>query len=1017
MGLSLDTALLVGLNDHDREAATELLYARGYRVCACQTADDVGAALCDGPSALLVVDPQTPELDAYALCLQIRQSPDSPLRNCPIVLLSAVWTTSWVRATWPDLAPVACCASPLETETLWRAICDAQISADTSPVLLMLTADSDLTDAPTATPTNTRLCRASGDDTAAWPQGDVQMVLIDGRGRRDLETVARQARNRWPDAGIVVQAQTGDRLGWWLAELGILRSDSDDIDTLWMVCREAWRHRALTNMERTATRTRMQALADADRFRRYVQDAPYGLLVADATGRYVDVNDASCTISGYTREQLLSMSIADLLPPSAVEAARSHFDTVKREGSADGVIPFIHASGETRLWSVKAVRLSPDRHLAFVQDVTERHAVETRLITSEAKYRAVVNNTHEAVYVAQNGVIVFANPVCAAMSGYDLNELIGMRIDALVCDEDRQRVVQTHWDRMQGTAGDGVGRASVRTKQGERRLVEYHASIIEWEGARATLNLLLDISEREQALETLRSREALLSRIFEILPVGLWIADRTGKLIRTNAAGRAIWGAEPHVGPDEYGVFSARRLPSGEPVAPDDWALAHSLTEGVTVVDELLEIDGFDGVKRIILNYTAPVFNDAGDIEAAIIVNQDVTSRIEAERARERLQEQLIQAHKMESVGRLAGGVAHDYNNMLQAIIGYQEVAKQSAVPGSQQYDALVEIGKAAQRSSEITRQLLSFARQQHQDPRIVDVNDLVTDNARLLGRLVGEHISYRIITCGGAPCVNIDPTQFEQVLTNLVVNARDAIDAAGTITVSTSCVTLTEDEVSPWPGAAPGEYVRLTVSDTGRGIAPESLKHLFEPFYTTKGVGEGTGLGLSIVYGIVCQNHGVIQVESAMGTGSAFHINLPRCACDAVTQQPTLPDAAPHRHAGTVLLVEDEQAILKLVKRVLAEQGHTVLSAPTPDAALALLQTVDSPVDLLITDIIMPGMNGIDLAQMVTRTHPETRCLFMSGYATEVVAQYGVDMGNARVLQKPFTVRTLLDAVRDALN
>jgi len=384
---------------------------------------------------------------------------------------------------------------------------------------------------------------------------------------------------------------------------------------------------------------------------------------------------------------------------------------------------------------------------------------------------------------------------------------------------------------------------------------------------------------------------------------------------------------------------------------------------------------------------------------------------------RARLQEQIVQAQKLEAIGGLAGGVAHDFNNMLGAIIGYAELALEKVGPDAPLRDDLLEILDAANRSKGITRQLLAFARKEVTRPEVVDVNTIVEGMLRMLGRLIGEHIQLQWQPGEIHWLVRIDPAQVDQILANLCVNARDAIADTGTVTVSTRQVTFSESDLARHPEAAPGEYVVLVVRDDGCGMSPVTSARIFEPFFTTKPVGQGTGLGLSTVYGIVTQSNGFVSFESAPGKGTTFMVHLPRfvgTAAPAPEDDAATPLA---REGETVLVVEDERAILAMVTRVLEAAGYQVLSAPDPDTALTIARTESTPIHLLLTDMVMPGMNGRTLAESVHAIRPSIRCIFMSGYAADVLQKGPAGHLTCHYLQKPFTRQELTTRVRETLD
>ncbi|MFW6146061.1 MAG: PAS domain S-box protein [Planctomycetota bacterium] len=405
-----------------------------------------------------------------------------------------------------------------------------------------------------------------------------------------------------------------------------------------------------------------------------------------------------------------------------------------------------------------------------------------------------------------------------------------------------------------------------------------------------------------------------------------------------------------------------------------------------------------------------------GGQAAALLVARDLTELRQAEAEKARLEEQYRQVQKLEAVGRLAGGVAHDFNNMLSVILGNVELAQEQVDPSGPLRASLGEVRKAAERSAELTRQLLAFARKQTVTPRVLDLNETLAGQLNMLHRLIGENID---LTWRPGPDlwpVEIDPGQVAQVLTNLCVNARDAIEGVGAVTIATENVHADKTfRIDPGE-VPPGDYVRLTVSDTGAGMDAETRQHAFEPFFTTKASGEGTGLGLSTVYGIVKQNGGYIGVDSEPGRGTTVRIHLPRYLGAAErrgAQEATTPFSRGHE---TVLFVEDEPSILKLGKIMLEALGYRVLTAATPGEAIALARDHEGRIDLLITDVIMPEMDGRDLAARIGEMHPDVKWLFISGYAADIIAHRGILDKGVHFIQKPFTKHDLAEQVRQAL-
>ena len=396
--------------------------------------------------------------------------------------------------------------------------------------------------------------------------------------------------------------------------------------------------------------------------------------------------------------------------------------------------------------------------------------------------------------------------------------------------------------------------------------------------------------------------------------------------------------------------------------------------------------------------------------------HKDITERKLAEQERDKLQSQLTQAQKMESVGLLAGGVAHDYNNMLSVIIGYTEIALDQVDQESSLHEDLLEIHEAGKRSADITRQLLAFARQQTIAPKILDLNETVESMIKMLRRLIGEDISLAWLPGLNLEKVNIDPSQLNQLLANLCVNARDAIKGVGKVTVETSRIDFDKKYCKDHPGFMPGDYILLAVSDDGCGIDKEILLKIFEPFFTTKKVGHGTGLGLATVYGIVKQNEGFVNVYSEPGHGTTFKIFLPVQIEDAfITQQESVPEID-IGGSETILMVEDDAMVLKMGKKMLQKLGYTVLAANAPADAIELAEKNVDKIHLVMTDVVMPDMNGRDLAAKLRTRNQSSKILFMSGYTADVIANHGILDEGVCFIHKPFSSRDLAIKVREAL-
>ena len=519
-----------------------------------------------------------------------------------------------------------------------------------------------------------------------------------------------------------------------------------------------------------------------------------------------------------------------------------------------------------------------------------------------------------------------------------------------------------------------------------------------------------DITQRKNAEEALEVSEDKYRSIVEQSSEMLFLHDLDGNFLEVNRAAiiRTGYSREDLM---EMSVFDMhledtitqeiidfwKKMRTKQ--APLTFETIHRCKDGSTYPAEVK-------INKVILR----------DKECILSLVRDITERKQAEAERELLQAQLLQAQKMESIGRLAGGVAHDFNNMLQVILGHVELVLEWNGLNQPARESLEEIRSSAQRSADITRQLLGFARKQMANPKELNLNDTVSTMLKMLQRIIGENILLEWKPGKNLWTVQIDPVQVDQILANLVINARDATDDFGTVNLSTKNVTLDKRKAKTIPDAVPGDYVLLSVSDTGCGMDKEALEHLFEPFYTTKEQGKGTGLGMATVYGIVRQNNGFITVRSKQEKGTTVNIYLPQAKEQAATKFIAKECGVADTGTPTILFAEDEVLVLKLGKSILQRAGYNVLQAKTPKEALDAAAAYTGPIHLLVTDVVMPRMNGRMLRDKIAALRPEIKTLFISGYTADAIAQQGILEHGVHFLQKPFSVNALTMCVRKIL-
>ena len=530
-------------------------------------------------------------------------------------------------------------------------------------------------------------------------------------------------------------------------------------------------------------------------------------------------------------------------------------------------------------------------------------------------------------------------------------------------------------------------------------------------GAIANAQLYAQLKQTE---ETLREGEKRYRDLYDEAPVGYHTLDNQGRITGVNRQERLMLGysAEEMLGQPVWNFVSDE-----EAQVSKEMLLAK--LAGLQPPSKGLERDykRKDGTSIPVLVDDRLLKDDDGRIIGIRTTITDNTDRKRAEEEKEKLQAQLNQAQKMESVGRLAGGIAHDFNNMLGIIVGNAELAMLQVDPAEPHFNNIQEILKASQRSANLVRQLLAFARKQTVSPKVLDLNDTVLGMLKMLRRLIGEDINLAWVPGLDLWPVKIDPSQIDQILANLAVNARDAIAGVGRLTIETKNVVFDESYCADNPGFTPGEYVLLTVHDEGAGMSEEALEHLFEPFFTTKEVGKGTGLGLATVYGIVKQNDGFINVYSQPGKGTTFKIYLPSYFEAGVMEVSASPaEVELPKGTETVLIVEDEVGILYTTRELLQTLGYKTLTARTATEAMGWAEEYGGEIHLLITDVVMPEMNGRELAERLISMRPRMKTLFMSGYSADVIAHRGVLDPDVHFIEKPFSAKALAAKLREVL-
>ena len=637
-------------------------------------------------------------------------------------------------------------------------------------------------------------------------------------------------------------------------------------------------------------------------------------------------------------------------------------------------------------------------------DISRHKQLEAELRASEERLTRFAEASIDGIILHEGGTILDINTAGAAMFGYGPAELIGRTATDVTAPEDRARLA-AHIAADAETPLEGNAMA----RDGRVFPVQVRGRRVTIGGRPARLVIVRDLTDQRRAEQALRESEQRYRRLVEAM-VDAVIVHLDGTILFINGAGIRMLGATE---PDA--VLGRDILDFVDPSTRDK-ARAHLLT--APVHGQPTRLTNFRCVRldgaAVDVELSATRLEFAGR-EAIQVVCRDITERLRTEAALHDVESQLRQSQKLEAVGRLAGGIAHDFNNLLTVITAFTEMVSRKLAPTDPRHADLGEVLHAARQAAELTRQLLAFSRKQVLRPEDFDLTAVVRDIEKMLSRLIGEDV--RLETRLGAPAfVYADRSQLEQVLMNLVINARDAMPDGGVVTVSVDSVDVDADTAHRQLGsdAIPGPYVRLEIADTGVGMEEAVASRIFEPFFTTKPAGSGTGLGLSTVYGIVTQSGGYITVRSAPGRGTTFSLFFPNVRREAADQAGS-PDTAP-RGTETILLAEDEDSVRLVAQRILESHGYTVIPARNGQEAIDIAEG-RSDIALLLTDVVMPRMNGHEAAARVRAAHPGIRVLFMSGYPGDPILRRDVEDLGPRLIQKPFTIETLTTRVRAALD
>jgi PAS domain S-box-containing protein len=863
-------------------------------------------------------------------------------------------------------------------------------------------------------------------EQAASPGGALQaieaggfdlLVFDDTIGDTTGVALLRAAKRNPPDTPVVFLTDEGDDE----TAVAALRAGAVDYlvkarltsDLLRNVVRHALERRDTDRLRQQAER----ALRESERrYRMLMEHASDGILISDPDGNLITVNSRLCEMLDYSRDELLRMHVKDLGTPEDLRTRPVTF----HETEGKSVIRerwFKRRDGSVIPVEVSARALEDGTIQGIVRDITERKQAEDALRRSEERFRTVARATNDTVWdwdlLTQQ---LWWNEGMQLMFRYGREEI---GTDSTwwrerLHPDDGERVITGMREALE--SGEQFWWDEYRFRRGDSTYAYIfdRGYIVRDEQGRAIrmIGAMMDITERQLSEEALRASEEQYRALFDTNPLPLWVIDPLElRVLAVNLAAVQHYGYTQ----EHFLEMTLRDLSPVESLTYLDEMQARLRQQPESVrlgnLGTWVHVRADGSRIEVELNATRLLFRSR---PALLLLANDITERRRAEDALRQSEEQLRQWQKIEAVGRLAGGIAHDFNNLINVISGYGQMLQRKLNGDDSSRRNLDEILKASERATALTRQLLAFSRKQERQPRLVDLSRVVSGMGDMLRRLIGEDVELMLLCPIQIGLVKADPGQIEQIVMNLAVNARDAMPGGGELEIETAEVDIGEAYARARVDVQPGPHVMLAVRDSGCGMDAATRAHLFEPFFTTKPPGKGTGLGLATVYGIVKQSGGHISVESYLGRGTTFRIYLPRAQQVSLAPEAQVSTAASAGGSERILLVEDEDVMRAFVGESLRSLGYHVMEARGGAEALQYSSRHPEVIDLLITDVVMPKMNGPELAARLLEARPSVRVLYMSGYEDQLARQPAVAAG--AFLQKPFTSDQLASKIRELL-
>jgi two-component system, cell cycle sensor histidine kinase and response regulator CckA len=1032
------TVIVVDDDQNQLALLCSLLQKTGLNARGFNGAAEALEAMHTGQApALIISDLCMPGIDGWQFCRLLRSSEYSAFNQVPVLVVSATSPGDEPGRIATALGVYAFLSSPFDNEGFIRQVLEilrGQLSSIPLRALIVepvkqqaaLLGNAFASEGYT---TDTALTFQEAVDAFARNPSDIAVIssdMPDGSGDQLLKRI----RTHRPECVCIMMTANPDpalSLDWMHCGAAACVRKPCEPSYLLNLCDQARKERALMRVE-VLHETRTRQLRDnRSIFEALTSSEQDAIIMIDTNGAISFWNPAATALFDYDQHEVLGKDLHELLAPEKYHAAcKKAFREFQKTGTGAAIGTMLELTARRRdgsestiELSLSAIQLSDGWHaVGIIRDISERKQTEEALRESEMNLDGILSSIDAAVmsYSIKKERFLYLSPSTEKIFGRTIEHCLQNTFDVVDCiHPDDTGILHTITERMtdHGTA------------EGEYRIMRPDNSIV-WVHARVKLihdehgepdridRIITDITERKALeLQLLQNQEQTADILDEIDDIVMSASFKTNTYNYLSPSFEKLFGstAEQHL--NNLHLWT-------ESIHPEDIEnlQSHAVKLGEKGLSACeLRIIKPDGEIAWVRLRSKIITDENGCPDRLQRILSDITSQKLAEQEQEELRERLLKARKMESVARLAGGIAHDYNNILSVIMGHADLSLSSLTPAQPLHKSLSRIRQAAERASALTRQLLAFAGRQTIEPRALNLNKIIDTLLPAIRRIITGEINL-VWQPGCEPArVTMDPSQIEQILSEVCQNARNALGNTGTITIATGSASINESLCARQPELIPGEYITMTISDDGHGMDKKTLDNILDPFFTFSATGTG-GLGLATVYGILEQNNGFLNIASEPGIGTCITIYLPRCTDEVsarIEQNETAALAA--QSTGTILLVEDEPENLELYRTMLESQGYTVLPANTPGECCNLAKSHNGPIDLLVTDVIMPETNGLELANEVHTIRPDTRCLFMSGYSADVIARHGILSPDINFIEKPFSLQSFTEKITAVLH